>query len=74
MGIQNLVGNLAGISAPMVTGWIVQTTGLFRPAFLVAASLSIVGVICWGLVLGPIEPVVWRRRAAPQTSPAIETV
>lgn len=72
MGIQNLVGNLAGISAPMVTGWIVQTTGSFRPAFLAAATLSIAGVICWGLVLGPIEPVAWRRRATLALSPALK--
>lgn len=63
MGVQNLVGNLAGISAPMITGFVFQVTGSFRPAFLIAASLSIVGVIAWGLVVETIEPVDWRRGA-----------
>jgi MFS family permease len=72
MGVQNLVGNLAGISAPMITGFVVQTTGSFRPAFLIAASMSVIGVISWGLVVEKIEPVDWRRRARPGLAPLPE--
>jgi MFS family permease len=61
MGVQNLVGNLAGISAPIVTGLVVQATGSFKFAFLVAASLSVVGLFCWGFVVEQVEPVAWGR-------------
>ena len=64
MGIQNMVGNCAGILAPMVTGFIVQATGSFAAAFITAAVLSVVGLVCWGLVLGRVEPVAWRDTAA----------
>jgi MFS family permease len=61
MGIQNMVGNFAGISAPMVTGMILQTTGAFTGAFFLAALLAVLGLVCWGLVLGRVEPVKWRE-------------
>ncbi len=59
MGLQNLIGNLAGIAAPIATGFIVQETGSFRWAFLVAAALSVVGLVFWGLLIGRIEPARW---------------
>ena len=65
MGIQNMGGNCAGILAPIATGFIAQATGSFTGAFVLAAALSVVGVICWTLVLGPITPVPWRTAAPP---------
>lgn len=69
MGIQNLIGNLAGITAPMITGFVVQATGSFKPAFLIAASLSIVGLFCWGLVVERVEPVSWAGPRLPKLQP-----
>ncbi len=64
MGFQNLVGNLAGIVAPMVTGFVVQATGSFTAAFALAAAISFVGVLCWALIVQRIEPVEWQRPSA----------
>ena len=64
MGVQNMGGNFAGILAPIATGFIAQATGAFTGAFLLAAGLSVVGVICWTVVLGRIEPLSWRGPAA----------
>ncbi len=64
MGVQNMVGNLAGITAPMATGLIVDATGSFAGAFFLAGALSVLGLACWGLALGPIAPVAWREEAA----------
>jgi MFS family permease len=64
MGIQNMGGNFAGILAPLATGFIVQATGGFTGAFLLAAALSVVGVICWTLVLGPVTPLEWRTKTS----------
>jgi len=60
MGVQNLVANLAGISAPIVTGIIVDKTGSFQDAFLIAAALSIVAFFAWAIVIERVEPVAWR--------------
>lgn len=64
MGIQNMGGNCAGILAPIATGFIAQETGAFTGAFLLAAGLSVVGVLCWTVVLGRIEPLQWKGPAA----------
>ena len=62
MGIQNMGGNCAGILAPIATGLIAQATGAFTGAFVLAAALSVVGIFCWSLALGRIEPLAWRSR------------
>jgi MFS family permease len=63
MGIQNMVGNCAGILAPAATGMIVQATGSFTSAFAFAAALSVAGLFCWGVVLPHVQPVLWRAGA-----------
>jgi ACS family D-galactonate transporter-like MFS transporter len=67
-GLQNFIGNFAGISAPVITGLLVQHTGSFVYAFLLAALMSILGAVSWFFLLGPIEPVSWRR---PSTLPPL---
>jgi MFS family permease len=58
-GVQNFFGNLAGISAPVITGVVVDRTGSFSSAFLIAAVLAVVGIIAYGLIVRRIEPVDW---------------
>ena len=62
MGIQNMGGNCAGILAPITTGLIAQATGAFTGAFVLAAALAVVGIFCWSMGLGRIEPLAWRPR------------
>jgi MFS family permease len=61
MGTQNLIGNLSGIAAPMVTGLVVAQTGSFRLAFLIPALLSVIGLVAYGPLTGPIRQVAWRK-------------
>ena len=63
MGIQNMLGNCAGICAPIATGLIVAATGSFTGAFVLAAALSVLGLVCWGVVLVRVAPVTWRQPA-----------
>jgi MFS family permease len=63
-GAQNLAGQLAGVVAPLVTGFIVQRTGVFSGAFAVAAGVSLLSMLAWGLVIQRVAPVVWRDEAA----------
>ena len=69
MGIQNMLGNCAGICAPIATGLIVAATGSFAGAFVLAAVLSVLGLVCWGVVLVRVEPVAWRADTGPVLQP-----
>jgi MFS family permease len=59
VGIQNCVANVAGIIGPPITGWIVDKTGSFDAAFVLAALIVIGGAFGWGLVIERVEPVEW---------------
>jgi len=56
---QNGFANLAGVAAPWFTGWVVQRTGQFYLAFLVAAVIALCGAGCYVIGVGPIRPVDW---------------
>jgi len=59
-GLQNGVGNLAGVVAPWVTGWVVQETGEFYVAFVVAAAVVLAAAAFFVLGIGPIKQVEFR--------------
>lgn len=60
MGFQNMVGNFAGIAAPIITGLVVDWSGSFAGAFLVAAGLSVIGILAWLFLVQRIDPVEWK--------------
>jgi len=62
IAVQNCIGNLAGIVAPAVTGYIVDRTGLFTAAFLVSGMISLLGVLGWAVIIPKVEPVDWSPR------------
>jgi len=59
MGVQNCLGNLAGILAPIVTGYVVDATGKFGLAFALAAAISLVGILGWTVIIRQVETVDW---------------
>jgi MFS family permease len=61
-GLLILGGNIFGISAPIVTGYVIQSTGNFDYAFVVAGALLVVGSLA-----------VFTLARKPIGSPAIET-
>jgi MFS family permease len=61
-GLLILGGNIFGISAPIVTGYVIQSTGNFDYAFVVAGALLVVGSLA-----------VFLLARKPIGSPAIET-
>ena len=67
MGFQNMVGNLSGIAAPIATGMVVDWSGSFAGAFLVAAALSAVGILSWWVVVEKIQAVEWASASAVAT-------
>jgi MFS transporter, ACS family, D-galactonate transporter len=59
-GMQNAVGNLAGVIAPWLTGRIVRDTGHFVYAFAVVGVILALGAGSYLVLIGRIEPIVWR--------------
>jgi MFS family permease len=68
VGFMNAIGNIAGIIAPIVTGFIVKETGSFYSAFIAAGAAAVLCALCWGLLVWRIDEVEWvqrrRRRVA----------
>lgn len=56
-GILNLCNQLAGIAAPVVTGYVVQATHSFSGAFIAATIFLLVGITGYVFLLGRIEPI-----------------
>ena len=68
VGVQNAVGNIAGLIAPAVTGILVDQTGRFDVAFAVVAAVNVFGLIGWLVILRKIAPIDWARAAGAQAS------
>jgi len=58
---QNGFANLAGIVAPWVTGRVLDLTGQFYWAFVLAGLIVLAGAGFWVFGVGRIEPVSWPR-------------
>jgi MFS family permease len=59
VGIQNKVGNIPGIIAPALTGWLVHVSGSYVTAFAVAGIVNLIGFFGWIVILQRIAPVDW---------------
>jgi len=59
VGLQNSLGSLAGAVSPFVTGQIIQSTGRFTNALLVAAVVMAVGVLGWTWMLPKLTELRW---------------
>lgn len=67
VGIQNGIGNLAGVIAPALTGFLVGQSQHFTSAFLVAAVVSVLGVVGWVFMIPRVAPLDWSEHDAPDT-------
>jgi MFS family permease len=56
-GIMNTAGALAGIVSPIVTGVLLQLTGNFQQAFLVASMMIIFAALSMWFVVGKVEQI-----------------
>jgi MFS transporter, ACS family, D-galactonate transporter len=63
-GIQNGFGNISGIVAPYVTGWIIAETGSFLYAFVAVGVILLLGAFCYLVVLQEVKPVQWSTAAS----------
>jgi MFS family permease len=65
-GLQNFVGNLAGVVAPTVTGLVVDRTGRFSWAFTITVGVALIGAVAWVFAVGPVKQIVWTRGSIKQ--------
>jgi MFS transporter, ACS family, D-galactonate transporter len=56
-GIMNFSNQISGITAPILTGYIVQSLHSFAWAFAVAACYLVVGIAAYIFLLGRVEPM-----------------
>jgi MFS family permease len=56
-GIMNLSNQIAGIAAPIVTGFIVAYTHSYAAAFLTAAAFLLIGIVAYIFLLGNMAPI-----------------
>lgn len=57
--VQNTIGNLGGVASPLITGWIVGTTGSFVLAFVVASAVLLAGWILYSILVKEVRTVAW---------------
>jgi MFS family permease len=55
--IANFSSQVAGVSAPIITGYIVAATHSFASAFIAAATILLLGIGGYAFLLGRIEPI-----------------
>jgi ACS family D-galactonate transporter-like MFS transporter len=57
IGILTFGNNVMAILAPIITGFIVQATGSFMYAFLLAAIILVAGILSYVFLLTDLEPI-----------------
>ena len=70
-GIQNGIGNMAGIIAPALTGILADRTGNFIVPFTIAAIMAYISAFVWVFIVGPVSPVDWSAATVSDRSAVI---
>jgi len=67
-GLFNLIGNLAGITTPIVIGMIVKNTGSFRYALVFVAATALCAIVAYLPIVGEIKRIESPALVAPRIS------
>ena len=54
-GLFNLIGNLAGITTPIIIGYLVQRTGSFDSALIFVSLTALCAIVSYGPIVGEIK-------------------
>lgn len=63
-GIQNFGATIGGFFAPIITGFLIQATGSYMSTFIVAGVLMFVGILCYVILIGKVEPIDLKQKAS----------
>jgi MFS family permease len=72
VGIQNCCGTFAGAISPALSGLLLEETGHFAAAFVIAAMVSVTGLVGWVWMVPRLAPLTWpssRAAVDPDTAP-----
>jgi MFS family permease len=69
VGVQNGIGNLAGITNPIITGAIVDATGSYGWAFAIAAAGPLIGMFSLVFLVPRVEPIDWAVQRKGESTP-----
>jgi nitrate/nitrite transporter NarK len=56
--VENFVGNLGGVIAPLLPGFLISWTGSYSPAFVLAALTLVAGLAAYWFVVGRLNPAL----------------
>jgi MFS family permease len=59
MGLQNAVGNVAGMTAPVVTGYLVLANGNYTTALMLSGCVALFGLVAWLVIVPEVRPIDW---------------
>ncbi|MEO6432545.1 MAG: MFS transporter [Sphingomicrobium sp.] len=59
IGIQNGVGNIPGILGPIITGMIIDWTGIYDNAFILTAGVCLFSALWWVAMVPKIRPLAF---------------
>ncbi len=63
MGLQNAVGNVAGMTAPVITGYLVQASGNYTSALILSGCVALFGLVAWLVIVPEVRPIDWATAA-----------
>jgi MFS-type transporter involved in bile tolerance (Atg22 family) len=64
VGVQNFASNCSGIVAPIVTGWLKETTGSYLAPMVAVLVILMVGVVSYGLLVKPVKGAISSQLSA----------
>jgi ACS family glucarate transporter-like MFS transporter len=67
-GLFNFIGNLAGVTTPVIIGYIVEHTGSFHGALVFVAATALLAIIAYLPLVGEIKRIEMPTVAIPETS------
>jgi ACS family glucarate transporter-like MFS transporter len=69
-GLFNLIGNIAGITTPIIIGWIVQRTGSFNLALVFVGVTALAAIVAYLPLVGRIHRVEFGNKEQTKEQPA----
>ena len=61
-GFENFAGNIGGVLAPIVTGFLIARTGTYLPGFALAAGVLVAGLLAYWFIVGELNPILCARQ------------
>jgi MFS family permease len=61
-GFENFAGNIGGVLAPIITGFLIARTGTYLPGFALAAGVLVAGLLAYWFIVGELNPILGARQ------------